>query len=57
MNQERHFGGDAMVRNRLHKGYVSIRSGDFTLTKYFEEYPEVRININELWIILSNVDT
>ena len=56
MSQERHFGGDAMVGNRLHNGYVSIREGDFTLTECFEEYPEIRNKFNFLWKNLTKGD-
>ena len=30
MSQERHFGGDSMNGNRLHRGYESIRNGNFS---------------------------
>ena len=54
MNQERHFGGDAMVGNRLHKGYNSIRNGDYTLTQCFEDDPEIRDKLNKLWQNVKN---
>ena len=57
MNKERYFGGDAMVGNRLHKGYVSIRGKDYTLTQCFQNHPETRAKFNTLWEILSKVDT
>ena len=56
MNKERYFGGDAMVGNRLHKGYVSIREKDYTLTQCFQNNPETRAKLNTLWEILSKVD-
>ena len=56
MSQERHFGGDSMVGNRLHKGYVSIRAKDYTLTECFKDYPEIRKKMNDLWENVSTAD-
>ena len=57
ISQERHFGGDAVVGNRLHKGYDSIKNGDFTLTDCFDKHPKLRDNMNRLWKNLATVDT
>ena len=57
MDQEKHFGGDAMQGNRLHKGYQSIREKDYTLTKCFEGEPELREKFNLLWYNISEFDT
>ena len=32
MDQEKHFGGDCIQGNRLHKGYESIKRNDYMLT-------------------------
>ena len=56
MSQERHFGGDSMNGNRLHRGYESIRKGDYTLTCCFKDQPELREKLNTLWTIISNID-
>ena len=46
-----------MVGNRLHKGYNSIRAKDYTLTECFEDYPDLRENLNKLWENLTFLDT
>ena len=45
-----------MVGNRLHKGYVSIRNNDYTLTECFEDNPELRNKVNRLWENVTTVD-
>ena len=57
MNQEKHFGGDAIQGNRLHKGYESNKRNDFTVTKCFENEPEIRKKFNALWDNLSEFET
>ena len=57
MNQEKHFGGDAMQGNRLHKGYTAIKNKDYTLTKCFSSEPEIRHKFNALWDNISAFDT
>ena len=37
-----------MVGNRLHKGYNSIRAGDYTLTKCFDKFSEIRENYGKI---------
>ena len=45
-----------MVGNRLHKGYVSIRAKDYSLTECFKDYPEIRKKMNDLWENVSTAD-
>ena len=47
-----------MLRNHNeNEAYKSIKSGDFTLTKCFENHPSVREKINTLWENVSTVDS
>ena len=39
------------------KGYTSIRSGNFTLTECFKNYPVIRTKFNRLWQNLADIDT
>ena len=48
VNQERYFNGDAMVGNRECNIYKAIKNGDYSITKCFEEFPEVRKKFNNL---------
>ena len=57
MHRERHFGGDALTGNIIHKAYDSIREGDMTLTECFEDDPQLRGHLNNLWINLAKIDT
>ena len=56
MHQEKHFGGDAMQGNSVHLGFES-RKNDFTLTKCFEEKPDIRQKFDALLVNLVAFET
>ena len=57
MHIERHFGGDALTGNIVHKAYISIREGNMTITKFSKDDPQLRGKLNSLWTILANIDS
>ena len=57
MSTERYFAGDAMTGNKECNAYKSIRENDYTITNCFFNHPEVREKVNDLWGILTNVDS
>ena len=46
-----------IINNIVHKAYVSIREGDMTITECFKDDPQLRENLNNLWINLAKIDT
>ena len=57
MHTERHFGGDAVTGNIIHKAYDSIREGNFTITECFKDDPQLREKLDNLWKNLAKIDT
>ena len=46
-----------MTGNKECNAYKSIRGNDYTISKCFSTHPEVKQKIDDLWLILTNVDS
>ena len=56
ISEERYFGKDKFVGNRLHKAYVSVQKDDKTIVSCFSEYPDLKEKFWKLWKNISNID-
>ena len=55
--EQKYFGGEAMVGNKVHLGYESFRRGDDTLVQCFNDEPELKQKFTRIYEILAAIDT